>query len=254
MSQRRYENTDFEWSIIEPLLANKPREVPRGDDRMVPNGIYRHLRTGSPWVDTPERYGPPTTCSNRFVRWCRSGVGSRIFEAVTAAYGGDLQMIDSSSIPRSPARGERKNGGRRPPPGTSLTPDAWGARGVGLTTKIHALVDANGLPVALKLTPDQPMTAGVLRTCSTTSARARSCSPTERPIPMQCAKPWTTAAPGPASRPCRTGIGRGCSLLPAPPRPPGARHHGCRTPANEPSPRTSVPSDRHCFSISRCSH
>ncbi len=25
MSQRRYELTDFEWSIIEPLLPNKPR-------------------------------------------------------------------------------------------------------------------------------------------------------------------------------------------------------------------------------------
>ena len=29
MSQRRYELTDFEWSIIEPLLPNKPRGVPR---------------------------------------------------------------------------------------------------------------------------------------------------------------------------------------------------------------------------------
>ena len=28
MSQRRYELTDFEWSIIEPLLPNKPRGVP----------------------------------------------------------------------------------------------------------------------------------------------------------------------------------------------------------------------------------
>lgn len=25
MAQRRYELTDFEWSIIEPLLPNKPR-------------------------------------------------------------------------------------------------------------------------------------------------------------------------------------------------------------------------------------
>ena len=29
MSQRRYEITDFEWSIIAPLLPNKPRGVPR---------------------------------------------------------------------------------------------------------------------------------------------------------------------------------------------------------------------------------
>jgi transposase len=29
MSQRRYEITDFEWSIIAPLLPNKPRKTPR---------------------------------------------------------------------------------------------------------------------------------------------------------------------------------------------------------------------------------
>ena len=62
MTPRRYELTDFEWSIIAPLLPNKPRGVPRVDDRRVLNGIYWRLRTGSPWADIPERYGPPTTC------------------------------------------------------------------------------------------------------------------------------------------------------------------------------------------------
>jgi transposase len=47
MSARRYELTDFEWSIIAPLLPNKPRGVARVDDRRVLNGIYWRLRTGS---------------------------------------------------------------------------------------------------------------------------------------------------------------------------------------------------------------
>jgi transposase len=64
MNPRRYELSDFEWSIIQPLLPNKPRGVPRADDRKVLNGIYWRLRTGSPWADIPERYGPPTTCAN----------------------------------------------------------------------------------------------------------------------------------------------------------------------------------------------
>jgi transposase len=34
------ELTDFEWSIIAPLLPNKPRGVSRADDRRVLNGIY----------------------------------------------------------------------------------------------------------------------------------------------------------------------------------------------------------------------
>lgn len=32
MTPRRYELTDLEWSIIHPLLPNKPRGVPRADD------------------------------------------------------------------------------------------------------------------------------------------------------------------------------------------------------------------------------
>lgn len=74
MNQRRYELSDFEWSVIEPLLSNKPRGVPRVDDRRVLNGIYWRSRTGSPRADIPERYGPATTRYNRFVRWRKLGV------------------------------------------------------------------------------------------------------------------------------------------------------------------------------------
>jgi transposase len=72
---RRHELTDFEWKVIEPRLPNKPRGVPRVNDRRVLNGILWRFRTGSPWRDVPERYGPSTTCYNRFVRWREAGVG-----------------------------------------------------------------------------------------------------------------------------------------------------------------------------------
>jgi hypothetical protein len=36
----RFDLTDFEWSVIQPLLPNKPRGVPRVDDRRVLNGIF----------------------------------------------------------------------------------------------------------------------------------------------------------------------------------------------------------------------
>jgi transposase len=70
----RYDLTDFEWRMIEPLLPNKPRGVPRVDDRRTLNGIFWVLRSGAPWRDLPERYGPRTTCYNRFNRWRQSGV------------------------------------------------------------------------------------------------------------------------------------------------------------------------------------
>ena len=37
---RRYELSDFEWSIIQPLLPNKPRGVPRADDRKVNRPVF----------------------------------------------------------------------------------------------------------------------------------------------------------------------------------------------------------------------
>src|SRR5712672_2422082 len=93
----RFDLTDFEWSVIGPLLPNKPRGVARVDDRRVLNGIFWRLRTGAPWTDIPERYGPHTYV-NRFNRWRPPGVWERILEALSRAYDGDIQMIDSSSI------------------------------------------------------------------------------------------------------------------------------------------------------------
>lgn len=98
MTRRRYELTDREWSILSPLLPNKPRGVPRVDDRRVLNGILWRFRTGSPWAEIPERYGPFTTCYNRFVRWRKAGVWDRLLAAVSAAYDGDIVMIDSTCV------------------------------------------------------------------------------------------------------------------------------------------------------------
>ena len=81
----RFDLTDFEWSVIAPLLPNKPRGVARVDDRRVLNGIFWRLRTGAPWADIPQRYGPHTTCVNCFNRWRKAGVWDRILAAVSKA-------------------------------------------------------------------------------------------------------------------------------------------------------------------------
>jgi transposase len=156
MHARRYELTDFEWSIIAPLLPNKPRGKARADDRKVLNGIYWRLRTGSPWADIPERYGPATTCYNRFVRWRKVGVWDRIFEAVSKGYDGDLQMVDSSSIRvHQHAANAKKGGPQDAPSGNLSAARCMGRSRGGLTTKIHAVVDADGNPIAIKLSEGQ---------------------------------------------------------------------------------------------------
>ncbi len=98
-----FDLTDFEWSVIAPLLPNKVR--------------------GGARADIPQRYGPHTTCVNRFNRWRKAGVWDRILTAVSKAYDGDIQMIDSSSIRvhQHAANGQKKK----------RDPVAWVVRAAG---------------------------------------------------------------------------------------------------------------------------
>ena len=96
--KRRHDLTDAEWALIAPLLPNKPRGVPRVDDRRVLSGIFYLLRTGAPWRDLPARYGPYTTVYNRYNRWAKQGVWLRIFEALAERSPGSLHLIDSSIV------------------------------------------------------------------------------------------------------------------------------------------------------------
>ncbi len=85
------------------------------------------------------------------------GVWDRIFEAVSKAYDGNLQMIDSSSIRvHQHAANASKKGSAETEEGHDAPARYMGRSRGGLTTKIHALVEiANGNPIALKLTEGQ---------------------------------------------------------------------------------------------------
>lgn len=106
----RYDLNDFEWRVIEPLLPNKPRGVPRVGDRRTLNGIFWVLRSGAPWRDLPERYGPRTTCYNRFVRRRKAGIWDRLMDAISATHDGEIQMIDSTSVRVHPQAATAKRG------------------------------------------------------------------------------------------------------------------------------------------------
>jgi transposase len=56
---RRGEFTDEAWARIVPLLPEYGRRGGRWREHCtVVNGILWKLRTGAPWRDLPERYGP----------------------------------------------------------------------------------------------------------------------------------------------------------------------------------------------------
>jgi transposase len=72
--------TNMQWERLQPLLPpQKPkRGRPAVEPRRILNGILWILRTGAPWRDLPERYGPWRTVASRFYRWQKAGVFRRI--------------------------------------------------------------------------------------------------------------------------------------------------------------------------------
>jgi len=79
--------SEKQWKIIEKILPVDPvradrRGRPWSDRRSVLNGILWILRTGAHWEELPERYPPYQTVHRRFQAWNRSGVMTRLLEAL----------------------------------------------------------------------------------------------------------------------------------------------------------------------------
>ena len=73
--------------------------IPRVDDRRVLSGIVFVIQGGLRWRDAPHGYGPHKTLYNRFVRWSRMGLFSRIFAALAGEAGEpDRLIIDSTHL------------------------------------------------------------------------------------------------------------------------------------------------------------
>lgn len=79
---RRHELTDQEWSELSDFFP--PRPPKRGGrwmaDRVLVNGVFWRLRTGVPWRDVPDRYGPWQTVYHRFNSMRKSGLLDKIVE------------------------------------------------------------------------------------------------------------------------------------------------------------------------------
>jgi len=108
----RFDLTDEEWALLEPLLPTQ-RKSARVDDRRIMNAIFYVLRTGVPWRDLPERYGPYTTAYNRFNRWSRRGIWKRMFDRLAAKSRDILHLIDSTIVKAHRAASGAKGGRRR---------------------------------------------------------------------------------------------------------------------------------------------
>jgi len=102
------------------------------------------LRTGLPWRDLPERYGPWSTVYARYRRWCATGLFARMLAVLATRAEGELRHLDCSHI-KLHQHGANPQGGQ--------AAQAMGRTKGGLNTKLSAVVDARGRAVALGLSP-----------------------------------------------------------------------------------------------------
>nr|CAA50341.1 unnamed protein product [Brucella ovis ATCC 25840] len=93
--------------------------------------------------DLPATFGKWTAVHARFRRWSHAGVWERLFHALADTPDFEYVLIDST-ISKVHADAAGAKGGLKLPASVS--------RG-GLTTKLHAVVDAIGLPLRIKPTP-----------------------------------------------------------------------------------------------------
>ena len=108
--------SDAEWGRIEPLLPRGRKGAHRVDDRRVISGIVHMLRIGARWRDCPAEYGPYTTIYNRFNRWSRQGIWTRMFYALTGHSGiFDGAAIDATHIKAHRSAAGAKGGPSRRP-------------------------------------------------------------------------------------------------------------------------------------------
>lgn len=118
---RRYELKDADWARLAPLLPGKTGDAGRSaaDNRLFVNAVLWIARSGAPWRDLPERFGPWNSVYRRFRRWAQKGVWQRVFEAVQEP-DLDWAMLDSTSVrAHQHAAGQKK---ARPRPKPSAVP------------------------------------------------------------------------------------------------------------------------------------
>ncbi|MEU4781019.1 IS5 family transposase [Micromonospora sp. NPDC023633] len=129
------------------------------------NGIRWRTRTGAPWRDVPERYGPWGRVYDLFRRWQRDGTWQRVFTQLQSwadAEGlitWEINVDSTVNRAHQHAAGARKRGDlqREPPGGIKDEPDDHGlgrSRG-GLTTKLHLAVEQGQKPMSIVVTAGQ---------------------------------------------------------------------------------------------------
>jgi len=97
MATRAWIN-DVQWARVQAVLGAEPRRGrPGKDDRRFFEAVVWWRRTGVPWRDLPDEFGPWKSVFNRFDRWSKTGRWAALFAALATAIDGEWQSIDSTT-------------------------------------------------------------------------------------------------------------------------------------------------------------
>ena len=101
-----------QWTKMAAVLASLRGAGRRGsDDRNFIEAVLWWRRTGVPWRDLPDEFGPWKTVFNRFDRWSKSGKWTRLFNALRTDPDHEWHSLDST-INRAHQHAAGGKGGR----------------------------------------------------------------------------------------------------------------------------------------------
>lgn len=96
----RFVLSNAQWERVAPLLPGKPGDPGRSaaDNRLFLEAVFWIARTGVPWRDLPETFGPWNSVFRRFRRWTLKGVFESVFKAISGDPDFEYAMIDGTII------------------------------------------------------------------------------------------------------------------------------------------------------------
>ena len=96
---RRHALTDEQWALLSLVLpTQRPGPASKLGDRQFIDAVLYRVKTGVPWRDLPERFGPWKTVYNRFSNWADRGVWQKVFKALQVNVDETGSIIDGSVI------------------------------------------------------------------------------------------------------------------------------------------------------------
>jgi transposase len=96
---QRHALTDAQWRRVQKVLPKQKTrpEATRGDRLFIDAVLYR-AKTGLPWRDLPERFGPWKSVYNRFANWAKKGHWAAIFRELQLETDDVGSIVDGSVV------------------------------------------------------------------------------------------------------------------------------------------------------------